>query len=421
MRRSRDRSERRRDSWGVDLRDLLGDLGARPPAAEEPRIDGLAPSLVLEPEDDETCAEALSLCHQESMAVVPVGGTTRLELGNAPARLDAYLKTTRLVGVEDHIPGDLTVAVRAGTTLEALNEQLGRANQFLPLDAPHPSRATVGGVLAIGEPGLRRRPGARPRDLVLGLEGVLADGTRFKSGGRVVKNVAGYELMKLFIGSAGTLAVVTRAFLRLRARPEHTRTVALEFRQASDAERVWSEIRDLAHPPEVAALSNPAAASTWGGEDWTLLLRFEGLAEDVSGSFSAIGGEHVAEPPWDRIRDFPLDDHASGEAALVLRGQVAPARTFDLAAGWGDGGALVAHPDSGLVYSRTTDPDALADRLERATALGGGVVLERAPVELKRELDVYGETPGGFEMMKRIKERLDPKGILSPGRFVGRL
>ena len=210
----------------VDLKDLLGEVGARPPSsddARDPLIDGLSPSLVLEPDDDETCARALALCHQEDMAVVPVGGATRLELGNVPSRLDVYLKTSHLEGVEDHIPGDLTVSVRAGTTLEALQQELARANQFLPLEVPNPSRATIGGILAIGEPGLRRRPGARARDLLLGFEAVLADGARVKAGGRVVKNVAGYELMKLFVGSSGTLAVMTRAFLRLRALPEETR------------------------------------------------------------------------------------------------------------------------------------------------------------------------------------------------------
>ena len=401
------------------MKDLLEDVGARPPSADEsrdPLIDGLSPSLVLEPDDDETCARALALCHEEDMAVVPVGGATRLERGNAPSRLDAYLKTSRLEGVEDHIPGDLTVAVRAGTTLDVLQQELARANQFLPLEVPNPLRATIGGILAVGEPGLRQRPGARARDLLLGFEAVLADGTRVKAGGRVVKNVAGYELMKLFVGSSGTLAVMTRAFLRLRALPEETRTVARRFRRSSEAERAWRELRELPHPPEVAALLNPSAADALDLEGWNLLLRFEGLSEEVQGAVSRAGGEPVSSPPWDEIRDFPL-----GASALVLRGQVAPARTFHLAESWQDGGPLVAYPDAGLVYSRTRDPDALADRQERADAQRGGVVLERAPSELKKDLDVFGETPGGFELMQKIKEKLDPKGILSPGRFVGRI
>lgn len=385
--------------------------------SEDPRIDGLAPSLILEPEDDEACARALALCHEENLAVVPVGGATRLELGNPPSRLDAYVRTTHLAGVEDHIPGDLTVAVRAGTTLDVLQQRLAAAGQFLPLEAPRPSRATVGGILAVGEPGMRRRPGARPRDLLLGLEAVLADGTRIKAGGRVVKNVAGYELMKLFVGSAGTLAVLTRAFLRLRAIPETTSTVARRFRRPVDAENAWRELRALPQPPEVAALLNPDLSGELGLEDgWNLLMRFEGLSEEVRGAVAGAAGDALDSPPWDAIRDFP-----AGDNALVLRGQVTPARSFHLAESWQDGGALVAYPDAGIAYSHTRDPEALADRLERAEAQGGVVVLERAPSELKRDLDVYGELPGGFELMKKIKEKLDPKGILSPGRFVGKL
>ncbi len=209
---------------------------------------------------------------------------------------------------------------------------------------------------------------------------------------------------------------MTRAFLRLRALPEETRTVARRFRRSSEAERAWRELRELPHPPEVAALLNPSAADAFDLEGWNLLLRFEGLSEEVQGAVSGAGGEPVSSPPWDEIRDFPL-----GASALVLRGQVAPARTFHLAESWQDGGALVAYPDAGLVYSHTRDPDALADRQERADAQGGVVVIERAPSELKKDLDVFGETPGGFEFMQKIKEKLDPKGILSPGRFVGRI
>jgi hypothetical protein len=164
----------------------------------------------------------------------------------------------------------------------------------------------------------------------------------------------------------------------------------------------------------VAALLNPSAAEASGLEGWTLLLRFDGLSEEVRGAVSSAGGEPVSSPPWNEIRDFPL-----GGSALVLRGQVTQARTFHLAETWQDGGELVAYPDAGIIYSHTSDPEALADRQERAAAQGGVVVVERAPSELKNDLDVFGETPGGFELMKQIKEKLDPKGILSPGRFVG--
>jgi glycolate oxidase FAD binding subunit len=378
----------------------------------------------MEPEDAEGCARALALCHRERMAVVPVGSGTRLEIGNPPSRLDVFLSTLALSGVEDHTSGDLTVAVRAGTKLQDLQRELGKSRQFLPVDPPQPSRATIGGIFALGEPGFRRRPGARPRDLLLGFEAVLADGTKVKAGGRVVKNVAGYELMKLFVGSSGTLAVMTRAFLRLRALPEEVLTLAARFESPDSAAEAFHELSRLPLAPEAVALLNPSHSRERGLEDWTLVVRYEGFREEALEGIEAARAiltrsEELPPEVWDDLRDFPLAPLRDAE--LLLRGQAAPARCFHLARSWQDGGPLVAYPDSGLVYSLTEDPDALADREEKARALGANLVVERAPASVKSECDVFGEIPGGFALMRGIKQKLDPEGILSPGRFVGRL
>jgi glycolate oxidase FAD binding subunit len=400
------------------LIDLEG-VEAQPPGPAEPRLDGLAPSLVLVPDSEESCARALALCHAEKLAVVPVGGGTRIEVGNPPSHLDAYLFTKALTGVLDHVEGDLTVVVRAGTPLEALNRELADAGQFLPLDPPLPSRATIGGVLAMGEPGFRRRPGARPRDLLLGFEAILADGTKVKSGGRVVKNVAGYELSKLLVGSAGTLAVITRACLRLRAIPEEVLTLALPFRRIADAAEAFRDLAREAVPPEVVALLNPELSNEHGLEGWTLVVRFEGFREETAAAKERSGGDELSNSIWGALRDFPVRTLAGRE--LLLRGQAAPARVFGLAEAWQDGGPLVAYPDSGLLYSLTRDPEALANRREAAGLWAANVVLERGPSFLMSDRDVFGEFPEAFFVMKALKEKLDPRRILSPGRFVGRL
>jgi glycolate oxidase FAD binding subunit len=413
-------------SGDASLKRLLDEVEARPPGPADPTIDGLSPSLVLEPSTEEGCSRALALCQSERMAVVPLGGGTRLDVGNPPSRLDVYLSTRALAGIVDHVEGDLTVAVRAGTSIETLNRELARAGQFLPLDPPRPSKATIGGVLALGEGGFRRRPGARPRDLLLGFEAVLADGTRVKSGGRVVKNVAGYELSKLFVGSAGTLAVLTRAFLRLRAIPETVVTLALVFPRLAHAARAFHAVARQSVLPEAVALLSPELSREQGWDDWTLLSRFEGFREETSEGVDearkqAEPGRTASTPGvsvWDELRDFPT--RPLGERELLLRGQAAPARTFALAESWQDGGPLVAYPDSGIVYSHTRDLEALANRRESAALSGANVVVEGAPSSVKNEVDVFGEIPESFEIMKRIKEKLDPAGILSPGRFVGR-
>jgi glycolate oxidase FAD binding subunit len=242
----------------------------------------------------------------------------------------------------------------------------------------------------------------------------------------VVKNVAGYELSKLFVGSAGTLAVLTQAFLRLRAIPEEVVSLALAFPRLSQAARAFPAIARQSVLPEAVALLNPELSRELGWDDWTLLARFEGFQEETREGVEearersgARAGSTAGAEVWDELRDFPA--RPLGEAELLLRGQAAPARVFALAESWQDGGPLVAYPDSGIVYSHTRDPEALANRRETAAVVGANAVVERAPSSLKAETDVFGEIPESFSIMKRIKEQLDPRGILSPGRFVGRL
>ncbi|MYG76674.1 MAG: FAD-binding oxidoreductase [Acidobacteria bacterium] len=200
------------------------------------------------PASEEDVAAGLAAASRSREAVVIRGGGTRLELG-APARADRVIDLGGLSGVIEHHVTDLTVEAWAGTTVGALNRQLAPHRQLLALDPPLPDRATLGGVIAAGDPGFRAVPGSRPRDLLLGLSAVLADGTRIRSGGRVVKNVTGYELTKLFTGSLGTLGAITRVTLRLRALPEASRTVVADL-----------PVSDSAHPFADRVLAAAAAA-----------------------------------------------------------------------------------------------------------------------------------------------------------------
>jgi glycolate oxidase FAD binding subunit len=411
-----------------DVRALLADAKARPPGPQDPEIDGMKPSLVLEPGSVEAAAEALAFCQREDLAVVPKGAGTRLHVGNLAARLDCYLSSVRLTGVIDYEPSDLTVTVRSGTPLAKLQDELEREKQFLPWDPPLADLATVGGILASGEPGFRRRPGARPRDLLLGFEALLADGTEFKAGGCVVKNVAGYELMKLVVGSWGTLAFLTEAHLRVRPVPEANLTLAVSFADPSQVSHAVSSLRREAVQPEVVAVVDPSLAAVVSLQEWSLLLRFEGLEEEVDGSRrqteKILSAREVAKLVdeeskglWSALRDFPTPEHSE----LIVLGQVLPSQTLELADRWQGRGPVVAYPEAGLVYTRTGDPEDHARLFSEAQVLQGNAVLEAGPQHLKAEVDVFGEIPSGFELMKRIKGKLDPKGVLSPGRFVGRL
>ena len=245
----------------------------------------------------------------------------------------------------------------------------------------------------------------------------------------MVKNVAGYELMKLLVGSRGTLAFLTRVHLRVRPIPETTVTLAASLQDASQVSDALSVHRSNALQPEVIAVIEPSLAASLSFKGWLLLLRYDGIDEEVSDhcgrSEELLRGNDVFRPTpgeseslWDRLRDFPAP---SLESLIVVLGQVLPSRTVRLAEKWQTQGPVVAYPDAGLVYTRSNSPEDYAYLLTSAQELEGNAVLEAGPQEIKARLDVFGERPGGFELMKKIKEKLDPKGILSPGRFVGRL
>jgi glycolate oxidase FAD binding subunit len=417
----------------VDLsvaRDRLANLGPRPFGPGDVAVDGLVPSLVLEPEGDEQAAEALAFCESENLAVVPVGAGTRLNVGNLPSRLDVYLSTRRLSGVGSYEPGDLTMSAAAGTPIAVIQEAARRERQFLPLDPPGARVATIGGVLAAGDPGWRRRPGARPRDVLLGVGALLPKGTRFKSGGRVVKNVAGYELTKLLVGSLGSLALLTEVHLRLRPCPETTLTLGAAFRDAAAAAAAARAVRRSRRDPEAFALLNPALGGCFGFSGFTLLARLEGMEEEVRAESAALkelvrGGEagelseSRASAIWEQLRDFALLEGPL-PAQIVLRVQALPAVALTLLtvreADW-----VAANLDSGWVYVRSLDEESYRVWVAAARGQGAAAVLEHGPPAIKEREDVFSALPQALPLMRGIKQAFDPGRILSPGRFVGRL
>jgi len=385
----------------------------------------------LEPGSAEAAAATLSFCHREGLAVVPCGGGTRLHVGNLPARLDCYLSSVHLRGVVSYQPGDLTVSVEAGTPLRELQSALAEGKQFIPWDPPAADGATVGGILASGEPGFRRAPGSRPRDLLLGFEALLADGTAVAAGGKVVKNVSGYELMKLLVGSRGTLAFLTRVHLRVRPLPETIVTLAATFDSAERLVDGLSYLRRGVATPEVVAVLDPASAKSLPLTGWVLLLRFEGIDEEASGDcrkaealLPANDASRLTGPDgsrvWNVLRDFPSPEPGSKSECIVL-GQVLPSDTMGLVESWQLEGPVVAYPESGRLYTKTDQPKGYVRLLDAARELRGNAVLESGPQALKSQLDVFGEEPNGFELMRKLKDKMDPSKILSPGRFVGRL
>jgi len=401
-------------------------------------VDGLLPSTVMRPDDADDAAGGLHACDLAPAAVVVWGGGTQMPLGAPPRRYEVAFSTERMTRLIEYEPADLTCRVEAGMRLRDLQAALRAQGQRLPLDPPHPERATVGGMVAANTNGLSRGRYGTVRDWVIGIAVAYPSGKVARAGGKVVKNVAGYDLMKLHIGALGTLGVVVEVNFKVQARPEKDATLLGHFDAAAPALEVGLKLARQYLAPAAAIvldrdslsefLPPPLAGEGRGGGPWTLALKLDGYAREVEAAkdhairFIREAGGGVEEPEippafWDAARDWsaPADD------AVVLRAIVPLTSSQQLVAAIPPDARILAQPASGVVDVRVPAPSAVEtlSRLRLAAGVEGQVVVSTAPVALKPALDVWGPPPPGFPTMRALKQALDPNGILNPGRFVG--
>lgn len=410
------------------------------------RIDGLEPESVLLPESIEQVSEMLRTASEQGKAVAPVGHGAFLHIGGIPRRYDVALSLQRLNRIVDYQPTDMTVTVEAGLTLSRLQELLGEHGQWLPVDPPVPERATVGGTIAANLSGPVRLSQGTIRDFLLGLKVVQADGTVVKGGGRVVKNVAGYDLPKLYCGSFGTLGVIVEATFKVRPRPEAQTLLSFSYPSLEKAMAMGLRLLGSELQPAFLELTNfnPWKNSQDKAQTYNLFAGFAGLTEEINYQrgriHEMVGSDGVVVEEWQgedersllqAFRDFPVaHDTALGCKISLLPTQVAAfcAAVQEEAQSRGFSVRLLAHAGNGILYSRfaqgeNTTPEkilSLVDWLRiLAKRLHGYVVVETIDSTLKERIDVWGHIGATFPLMKRLKETLDPQGVLNPGRFVG--
>jgi glycolate oxidase FAD binding subunit len=378
----------------------------------------------VRPGDAQACAAALLEASRDRRAVRIRGGGTKEYLGDGRAA-DLTLETAALEGIVDHVPADLTVTVRAGTRIADLQRALGERGQFLPLDPPHGDGATVGGVIASASDGFGRVRYGGIRDLLIGSVVALADGNVVTAGGRVVKNVAGYDLNKLVIGSLGTLGVVTEATLKVLPLPE-ARGVAVA--RATSAAAVLAVADTLIRTP-----LRPSALAVAGPREWVVHVGAQGTRPQVERAMrEAAAAAGAAGAKVERsddesaiapLRELPATatDGALVRASLPLgamRSFIESAVRLDAVA------RVVADAGTGVVRVHVRGDDAAvlaaADTLVAgATVVGGSARVERRAAALRDRLRAWsGAPPGGLFLMRRIKDAFDPAGILEPGRSV---
>jgi glycolate oxidase FAD binding subunit len=396
-------------------------------------IAGVQPRAAYAPATLDECAELLAMAARERLRLGFVGGGTALALGAPPTGLDAVVRTGQLARIIEHAPADQVVIVEAGLTLAALQGQLAAHGQRLALDPPRPDRATIGGLVAAAGFGpLRARYGAI-RDLIIGVTLVLADGTVARGGGKVVKNVAGFDLPKVACGSLGTLGLIAAAAFRLHPLPEAVHTVLVPGVRPEQVVALIAAARDAQLEPTCAvALTATGAGDAAGAPGrFDLGVRFEGFGQGTAQQVArllaiAAAAGAPGEPLSDDAAAAFWRRHDAVRTAAPLRVHAAalPTRFPEVAAQLAGLGPLAWYAMLGVGFAGgDVDPAAAGPAITAAraalVATGGSLVIEQAPAGLG--IDPWGPPPPSIAIMQRLKRRFDPDGRLNPGRFVGGL
>ena len=383
-------------------------------------VDGVRPQLVATPSSSAELAAVLACANEHGAAIIPWGAGSGMMLGNVPERYDLALTTARLDRVLEYEPADLVVTVEAGLTLAKLQAMLNEQGQFLPIDGP--PQATIGGLLAVGHGGASQYAYGRPRDWLLGCRIALVDGTIVHTGGRVVKNVAGYDLSRMMVGSLGTLGVIVEVSLKVAPLPAREETLLAEHTDVIEAcEAVRAAAKRGLALRAACAVENKATYWLSGAESAVERTRRELAATDAT--FDRMDADAAAQY-WNALE-------ARDESALEIRIAVPPSKVSvslsqleALSNSLGLGTELVAYPTLGMLVASFSeaDVDACANFVQQsrqsAVDVRGSLIVTRASVDLKARLDVWGESPA-LALMRSFKHEFDPKSVLNPGRYVG--
>jgi glycolate oxidase FAD binding subunit len=387
-------------------------------------------TIVAAPADVQQVAEVLRFASANGLTVMPSGSGTKLGWGN-PVVPDIELSMKRICQLREHAWQDMTCTVEAGCTWEAMQAQLKERGQMVALDPLWPDRATIGGIVASNDSGALRLKYGGLRDLIIGMTVVLADGTVAKTGGKVVKNVAGYDIHKLMTGSFGTLGVIVAVNFRLHPAEEHSRTWTAVAPNGAGNTKLFAEpLRAL-----MDSLMVPSSVQLRiSKKEFALDVRIAGLAEcfdeygatlqTILGGFPIVGR---AQNVWSAREQMFENKHA-----VVLKISTLPAEICSISAelhqwSFGDGRdvKILAQATGLMTVVLEAAPEfvlALVDRLRtRVQEFGGSVVVLQVPDELRGRIDVWGPAQGSWALMNQVKRRFDPGRILNPGRFVGNI
>lgn len=382
----------------------------------------------------------------ERHVLIPTGGRTSLQYGATPEPDGVQIHLAGLANVVDYPARDMTITVDAGMRMEKLDEILKQEGQRLPIDVPQRERATLGGAIACDAAGPRRYGHGTWRDFLIGVTAIDAEGVPFKAGGRVVKNVAGYDLCKVLIGSLGTLGIITQVTLKLRPRPETGTWIWSRFKTVEGIDPVLERLsRSESRPVAIEVLNSPAAMELTSelGLDvpkvnpW-LGVAVEGTSRDVTWQTEQLKSEIGSCNPeqidvitgdqtefWRALADYRVNS----ESPLSFQASVPPSRVvefFSLAETLGI--SLQAHAGSGIVIGHLSDSvgsvhqaEEIVNRLRAITRQRGGhLIVLQCAAGWKDRISVFGDSAKGWNLMKELKRQMDPLDLLNRGRMFGK-
>jgi glycolate oxidase FAD binding subunit len=392
-------------------------------------IVGILPQIVVEPGTEQELARVLKLADEGGLAAIPRGGGTKLAWGNPPSRADLILSTTRLNRILEHAWADLTVTVESGCTIGKLQEALAKHGQRLALDALRPEQATVGGVLSTNDNGALRLRFGSMRDLIIGATLALPDGTLASSGGKVVKNVAGYDLSKLATGALGTLGVITRAVFRVHPLAKESRSLTCICKDLAEAQRLVLAVQDsrLAH----SALQIRCDGNAQPQVDVLFEATPAGLAAQT-GQFKSLAGSNgcadSASGVWNARQELYSFSKTDGARAAIAKFSTLPAQIANtiesLSSACASGvrwDAVVQATGIGCVRMEG-EPLAMQSALLSFRAAlessKGSLAVHQPPASVAR-MEAWGDAGDALPLMRAVKQQLDPKSTLNVGRFVG--
>jgi glycolate oxidase FAD binding subunit len=411
-------------------------------------VDGLAPRAVVIPGNVEEVSRLLAYAHLEKLAVVPRGNGTKMAAGAVPGKIDLVLSMLRIHRITEHDIPNLSLSVEAGITLAEVQKKLAGTGKgsFLPLDPPYSEQATIGGIIATNSSGPRRYLYSSARDLLLGLKAVSPHGDVVAFGGKTVKNVSGYDMTKLMIGSWGALGVITEITTKLLPLPEASATLLASFGDLVKAGAMTRKILHSVLLPSAMELMEGRAAGQLGEKArYLVAFSLEGVGEAVERQVAEIGEIAKKEGAvdtkvlkgedertfWIHVRDFSL----ASTASVILRSNVVISKLTEILGNYEKMAqvarvdcALIGHAGNGILTSYILDcgaakMDAVADLIgkltDEAAKHEGNLIVESSPRDLKERVSVWGRPRSDEVVMRRLKETVDPGGVLNPGRFVG--